>query len=48
MTADNNPDALRVAKANGYPLLHKPVDPMTLRATLAHAVQKRREADLAH
>jgi signal transduction histidine kinase/CheY-like chemotaxis protein len=40
MTADNNPDTLNIARANGYPLLHKPVDPMALRATLAHAFKK--------
>ena len=47
MTAENNPATLTIARTNGYPLLHKPVDPMALRATLAHAFKKRHVADMA-
>jgi CheY-like chemotaxis protein len=34
ISGDTNPEPLREARANGYHLLHKPVDPMTLRAML--------------
>ena len=44
MSGDTNPEPLRDAQANGYPLLHKPVDPMALRATLTQVLKKRRVA----
>jgi signal transduction histidine kinase len=34
VTGDTGPDRLREAKASGYPLLHKPVRPATLRSTV--------------
>ena len=34
LSGDTNPEPLRNARASGYHLLHKPVDPMTLRAML--------------
>lgn len=40
MSGDTDPEPLRDAQANGYPLLHKPVDPMALRATLTKLVKK--------
>ena len=47
MSGDTNPEPLREAKANGYPLLHKPVDPMALRATLTQILRKR-QVENAH
>lgn len=44
MSGDTNPEPLREAQANGYPLLHKPVDPMALRATLTQMLKKRQVA----
>ena len=32
MSGDTNPEPLQEARASGFHLLHKPVDPMTLRA----------------
>lgn len=40
MSGDTNPGPVRDAQANGYHLLHKPVDPMTLRAALTQIVKK--------
>lgn len=40
MSGDTDPEPLCNAKANGYHLLHKPVDPMTLRAVLTQIVKK--------
>jgi CheY-like chemotaxis protein len=34
ISGDTNPEPLREAQASGYHLLHKPVDPMALRAML--------------
>src|SRR5262249_41650290 len=34
ISGDTNPEPLHEARAGGYQLLHKPVDPMALRATL--------------
>jgi signal transduction histidine kinase/CheY-like chemotaxis protein len=42
MSGDMDPGPLRAARAKGYPLLHKPVEPMTLRATLTQIMGKRR------
>lgn len=41
MSGDTNPELLREAQEYGYPLLHKPVDPMALRATLTQVLMKR-------
>jgi signal transduction histidine kinase len=41
MSGDTNPKPLFEAQANGYPLLHKPVDPMALRATLTQVLKRR-------
>jgi CheY-like chemotaxis protein len=40
MSGDTNPDPLREAQTNGYALLHKPVDPATLRVMLAQILKK--------
>jgi len=45
MSGDTKAEPLHEARAHGYPLLHKPVDAMALRATLLH-VLKKREAPL--
>jgi len=44
MSGDTNPGPLREARSKGYPLLHKPVDPMALRATLTQVMKKRQVA----
>jgi len=44
MSGDTNPGPLREARSKGYPLLHKPVDPMALRATLTQVLKKRQVA----
>jgi signal transduction histidine kinase/CheY-like chemotaxis protein len=40
MSGDTNPAPLREADANGYSLLHKPVDPAALRAMLIQILKK--------
>ncbi len=40
ISGDTNPGLLRQARANGFHLLHKPADPMTLRAMLNHMLTK--------
>lgn len=40
MSGDMDPGPQRAAQAKGYVLLHKPVEPMTLRATLMQMVSK--------
>ena len=40
VSGDTNPEPLRHAQAGGYFLLHKPVDPMTLRAMLNRMFKK--------
>jgi len=45
LSGDTNPDLLRQARASGYHLLHKPVDPMTLRAMLNQMLKKKELAD---
>jgi CheY-like chemotaxis protein len=40
LSGDTNPEPLREAQASGYDLLHKPVDPMTLRAMLNQMLKK--------
>src|SRR6266851_2037688 len=44
MSGDTDPEPLREARANGYPLLHKPVDPTALRAMLTQLLKKRQVA----
>jgi CheY-like chemotaxis protein/anti-sigma regulatory factor (Ser/Thr protein kinase) len=41
MSGDVNAGPLLAAQAHGYPLLHKPVEPMALRATLTQIIRKR-------
>ena len=41
MSGDTNPEPLREARSNGYPLLHKPVEPAALRTTLDQVLKKR-------
>ena len=40
VSGDTSPELLRQARASGYHLLHKPVDPMTLRAMVAHVLRE--------
>ena len=44
MSGDVHAGPLLAAQAHGYPLLHKPVEPMALRATLTQIVKKKRPA----
>jgi signal transduction histidine kinase len=39
VSGDINPELLRLVRANGYHLLHKPVDPMTLRAMVSYVLR---------
>ncbi len=48
MSGDINADPLREAHANGYSLLHKPVDPPALHATLTKILRKEHAAAEAH
>ena len=48
MSGDTNSDPLREARANGYSLLHKPVDPPALHATLTQVLGRKRAAAQAH
>jgi CheY-like chemotaxis protein len=45
VSGDTSPELLRQARASGYYLLHKPVDPMTLRAMVSYVL---REQKVAH
>jgi CheY-like chemotaxis protein len=47
MSGNTNPDPLRDAQTAGFPLLHKPVDPMTLRASLTQIINRRKAAPTA-
>jgi CheY-like chemotaxis protein/anti-sigma regulatory factor (Ser/Thr protein kinase) len=40
VSGDTNPEPLREARANGYYLLHKPVDPIALRAMVSQVLGK--------
>jgi CheY-like chemotaxis protein len=40
ISGDTNPEPLHEARSNGYQLLHKPLDPMTLRAMLNRMVRR--------
>jgi CheY-like chemotaxis protein/anti-sigma regulatory factor (Ser/Thr protein kinase) len=44
MSGDTESDPLRDADANGYPLLHKPIDPPALYATLTQVLKKQEAA----
>ena len=44
VSGDTSPELLRHARASGYHLLHKPVDPMTLRAMVSHALKEQQSA----
>jgi len=44
VTGDTSPDLLRQARASGYHILHKPVDPMTLRAMVSHVLREQQVA----
>jgi CheY-like chemotaxis protein len=41
ISGDTNPEPLREARASGYHLLHKPVDPMILRAMVSQALKNK-------
>jgi signal transduction histidine kinase len=45
ISGDTHSDALHEARANSLPLLHKPVDPMTLRATVDSMLRKQQVTD---
>ena len=40
----DKPETLRQARASGYHILHKPVDPMTLRAMVSHVLREQQVA----
>jgi CheY-like chemotaxis protein len=40
ISGDINPEPLHKARASGYNLLYKPVDPMTLRAMISHVLKR--------
>jgi hypothetical protein len=42
MSGDTDAEPQRMARAKGYVLLHKPVDPMALRAMLTTALRQRK------
>jgi signal transduction histidine kinase/CheY-like chemotaxis protein len=44
VSGDTSPELLRQARASGYHLLHKPVDPMTLRAMVSHVLREPQSA----
>ena len=44
MSGDTDAEPQRIARAKGYVLLHKPVDPMALRAMLTTALRQRKMA----
>jgi signal transduction histidine kinase/CheY-like chemotaxis protein len=44
VSGDTNPELLRQARASGYHLLHKPVDPMTLRAIVSYVLREQQVA----
>jgi CheY-like chemotaxis protein len=43
ITGDTAPERLREASASGYHLLHKPVSPAALRATVNHLLRHRND-----
>src|SRR5262245_47238805 len=44
VSGDTNPELLRQARTSGYHLLHKPVDPMTLRAMVSYVLREQQVA----
>jgi signal transduction histidine kinase/ActR/RegA family two-component response regulator len=44
VSGDTSPELLRQARASGYHLLHKPVDPMTLRAMVSYVMREQQVA----
>src|SRR6516164_6448347 len=44
VSGDTSPELLRQARASGYHLLHKPVDPMTLRAMVSYVLREQQVA----
>jgi signal transduction histidine kinase len=44
ISGDTNPELLRQARASGYHLLHKPVDPMKLRAMVSYVLREQQVA----
>jgi signal transduction histidine kinase len=44
VSGDTSPELLRQARASGYYLLHKPVDPMTLRAMVSYVLREQQVA----
>jgi CheY-like chemotaxis protein len=44
VSGDTSPELLRQVRASGYHLLHKPVDPMTLRAMVSHVLREQQIA----
>jgi CheY-like chemotaxis protein len=44
VSGDTSPELLRQARASGYHLLHKPVDPMTLRAMVSYVLTEQQVA----
>ena len=45
ISGDTDPERLREARAMGHHLLHKPVDPMILRAMLNQLLKQEKSAD---
>jgi CheY-like chemotaxis protein len=48
VSGDTSAESLREARANGYYLLHKPVDPIALRATLSQVLRSSVISSLIH
>jgi signal transduction histidine kinase/ActR/RegA family two-component response regulator len=44
VSGDTSPELLRQARASGFHLLHKPVDPMTLRAMVSYVLREQQVA----
>jgi len=44
VSGDTSPELLRQARASGYHLLHKPVDPMSLRAMVSYVLREQQVA----
>jgi hypothetical protein len=45
ISGDTAPERLREARSSGYYLLHKPVLPITLRATISQLLKEHAEAE---
>ena len=48
ITGDTSPDRLQEARASGFRLLHKPLQPAKLRALIAHILQLKKKRDSAN